>query len=76
MTPINVCHICQKPLNKGDKIFATLEGKITGPKKIFDPPNFKDSNTSPLIVCEECGNELGSAVETLIRYKNQFKDEE
>ena len=67
------CYICQKLLKKGDKIFATLEGKVL--KRGVHEYN-PDEETEPLIVCEKCGGELGAAVETLKRYNEETKKEE
>jgi len=67
------CHICQELLKKGDKVFATMEGKMIK-KDVYDyDPD--EPNPEPLIVCEKCGNELKGAVETLKRYNEEVKKE-
>jgi hypothetical protein len=72
MAVIKSCYICQQQLKKGDKVFATLEGKVVK-KGVYDYNPEDDSE--PLIVCEKCGKELDDAVETLKRYKEIEKKE-
>lgn len=64
------CHICNKPLKKGDKVYTTLEGKVT--KK----GEYVTDDNDPLTVCEVCGRELEGAVETLKRYNDDVKKKE
>jgi hypothetical protein len=70
-TPTN-CHVCQKVLKKGDKVYATLEGKVIK-KGVYDY-NPEEPCPEPLIICEDCGEKLGGAVESLKRYNESIKE--
>lgn len=70
---VTECHICKRQLKKGDKVFATLEGKVI--KKGTYDYNPDDECPESLIVCKICGEELKGAVETLKRYNEEIKKE-